>query len=117
MILLFETPTFLQQGITIAITGYVIVFAALVILYFVFAGVSKLLLLKTKRHLAKSGRLQNIKDGEINISGEVSAAISMALYLNTMLHDDESGILTIKKVTKEYSPWSSKIYSLRNFNR
>ena len=117
MIFIFETPVFLQQGIIIAITGYVIVFAALVILFFVFSGVSKLLLIKTKRHLAKSGKLKNISDKEIRISGEVSAAIAMAIYLNTMLHDDESDILTIKKVSKVYSPWSSKIYSLRNFNK
>lgn len=117
MILIFETPTFLNQGITIAITGYVIVFAALLLLYFVFAGLSKFLLAKTKRDLAKSGKLKNFSDKEIRISGEVSAAIAMAIYLNTMLHDDESDILTIKKVSKVYSPWSSKIYSLRNFNK
>ena len=117
MTLLFETPAFLQQGITIAIVGYLIVFAALVVLYFVFTGVSKVLLYNTKRSLAKSGKLKNLKDNEIRISGEVSAALAMAVYLTTELHDNESGVLTIKKINKVYTPWSSKIYGLRNFNR
>lgn len=117
MILIFDSPAVLSQGITIAITGYVIVFTALVILYFVFTAVSRILLIRTKRHLARSGRLKNLKDSEINISGEVSAAIAMSVYLTAVLHDEESGILTIKKISKNYSPWSSKIYGLRNFNR
>lgn len=117
MTLIFEIPTFLEQGMIIAITGYVIVFTALVILYFAFTAVSKILLIKTKRHLAKSGKLKNLKDNEIHISGEVSAAIAMAVYLQNYLHDEESGVLTIKKISKTYSPWSSKIYGLRNSNR
>lgn len=117
MTLLFETPAFLEQGIIIAITGYVIVFVALVVLYLAFTGVSKILLIKTKRHLARSGKLKDLKDHEIHISGEVSAAIAMAVYLQTYLHDDESGVLTIKKISKTYSPWSSKIYGLRNSYR
>ncbi len=116
MTLIFEIPAFFQQGIIIAITGYIIVFAALLILYLAFTGVSKIILIKTKRHLAKSGKLKNLKNSEIHISGEVSAAIAMAVYLQTYLHDDESGVLTIKKISKAYSPWSSKIYGLRNTN-
>jgi len=116
MILIFETPAFLEQGIIIAITGYIIVFVALVLLYLAFTAVSKILLIKTKRYLARSGKLKNLKDHEINISGEVSAAIAMAVYLTALLHDEESDILTIKKISKTYSPWNSKIYGLRNSN-
>ncbi|NOY50357.1 MAG: OadG family protein [Chlorobi bacterium] len=117
MTLLFKIPDFLEQGITIAITGYVIVFAALVVLFYVFTAVSKILLARTKRHLAKEGRLDQIKEDEIQITGEVSAAIAMALYLHTLLHDEESGKITIKKISKTYTPWSSKIYGMSNFNR
>lgn len=117
MTLLFEVPVFLEKGIIIAITGYVIVFAALVTLFYVFTAVSKILLARTKRHLAREGRLDQIKEDEIEISGEVSAAIAMALYLHTLLHDEESGKLTIKKISKNYTPWSAKIYGMRNFNR
>ena len=46
-------------------------------------------------------------------SGEVIAAISAALAEHLDAHDRESTILTINKVRRAYSPWSSKIYSLR----
>lgn len=46
-------------------------------------------------------------------SGEVIAAIGMALNQHLDAHDTESTILTIKKMKRAYSPWSSKIYSLR----
>jgi len=49
-----------------------------------------------------------------NISAEVAAAISAALFLSkNEIHDIESTVLTIDKVAKSYSPWSSKIYGLR----
>ena len=37
----------------------------------------------------------------------------MALYEHLNAHDKEDTILTINKVKKAYSPWSSKIYTLR----
>jgi acyl-CoA synthetase (NDP forming) len=43
------------------------------------------------------------------------AAIAMALYLYfNEMHDEESDIITVKRVSKTYSPWSSKLYSMRN---
>ena len=46
-------------------------------------------------------------------SGEVYAAITMALYEVTELHDEEDTVLTIKDTERSYSPWSSKIFSMR----
>ena len=47
-------------------------------------------------------------------SGEIYAVIAMALtealYED---HDDENMVLTMKDVSRSYSPWSSKIYTLR----
>lgn len=49
-----------------------------------------------------------------DIPGEVNAAIALALHLfRNQLHDMEDTVITIKKVSKAYSPWSSKIYGLR----
>ena len=46
--------------------------------------------------------------------GEVIAAISMALHETQGAdHDVEETILTISRVKRSYSPWSSKIYTLR----
>lgn len=111
-----ELPDIINQGIIIAITGYIIVFFALVLLYYVFHFLSKVLLFNTKRKLSKEGKI--IADNkELEISGEVTAAIAMAIYLSRDLHDEESDILTIKRISRTYSPWSSKIYGMRNFRK
>ncbi|HEX2983935.1 MAG TPA: hypothetical protein VHO28_10380 [Ignavibacteriales bacterium] len=48
--------------------------------------------------------------------GEIMAAISLALklYLDEQ-HDIEKTTLTINRTVKPYSPWSSKIYGVRQF--
>ena len=49
---------------------------------------------------------------------EVAAVISYALHLYQQdIHDYEQMILTIQKVVRPYSPWSSKIYGLRQIPR
>lgn len=49
-----------------------------------------------------------------DVTSEVAVAISTALHLySNDAHDYENTVLTIKKVAKAYSPWSSKIYGLR----
>ncbi len=54
-------------------------------------------------------------EGEV-IHGEELAAIALALYrYRNDLHDIESSVITINKVARAYSPWSSKIYGLRQF--
>ncbi len=46
--------------------------------------------------------------------GETAAAISLALSLYMQeIHDYEKTVLTMQKVMRPYSPWSSKIYGLR----
>lgn len=45
---------------------------------------------------------------------EIAVAIAVAVHLFTQeVHDDENYVLTIKRIQKPYSPWSSKIYGLR----
>lgn len=106
----------LSQGITIAITGYIIVFLALLLLYYVFSFLSKGLVKDRKRRLTKKGK-HVADEKDLQISGEVTAAISMAIYLSRELHDVESDVLTIKKISKTYSPWNSRIYGMRFFRR
>ena len=46
--------------------------------------------------------------------GEVFAAIAMAMHeFQSDVHDVEDTVLTITRVKRSYSPWSSKIYTLR----
>ena len=42
------------------------------------------------------------------------AAIAMAMHLYFDAHDEEPHIITIQEVERRYSPWSSKIYNVRN---
>jgi len=116
MHLLFQIPQNIIDGSVIAVIGYTIVFLALVLLYFVFYFIPKFLSWNTRRRLARLGKLSHPEE-EIIITGEEAAAMSMAIFLCRDLHDDESDVMTIKRVSKAYSPWSSKIYGLRTFNR
>jgi len=111
--------SYLDAGsLVIAVTGYLIVFAALVLLFWLFNLVPRLISMK-KPGLGRHPGLEKGKHVLDGISGEETAAIAMALHLYLdELHDTESGVLTIKRISKTYSPWSSKIYAVRNqFNR
>ncbi|MEI6123146.1 MAG: hypothetical protein WCQ95_05895 [Bacteroidota bacterium] len=45
---------------------------------------------------------------------EVAAVIALAIDMHIRdIHDFEKTVLTIQKVMRPYSPWSSKIYGLR----
>lgn len=54
----------------------------------------------------------------VEVSGDVAAAIGfvMSQYIKD-LHADETNIITIRKVARAYSPWSSKIYQIRKSPR
>lgn len=100
---------------TIAIVGYVIVFMALVVLYFVFVNFPKLLKLSLKIKLKRSKDEYYDKFPEF-LSGQENAAVATAIYLFfSQLHDEESTKLTIKKVKKDYSPWSSRVHTIHSF--
>ncbi len=103
------------DGVIIAIVGYITVFLALVVLYFVFTYLSKALNYRARMKLRRQGRFKAAEEKQLFIPGDISAAISLALYLCNELHDEESNVITIKRVSKTYSPWSSKIYTLRDF--
>lgn len=99
-------------GFTVAIVGFSIVFISLTLLVIVFLRLPKLI----KMNFRFKKRETNEEVGEISnehIEGNVTAAIGMAMHLFfSEQHDEESNIVTIKKVKKAYSPWSSKIYEV-----
>ncbi|HUW04880.1 MAG TPA: OadG family transporter subunit [Williamwhitmania sp.] len=97
-------------GFGMTVTAMSVVFFALILLYLVFKQVGKrnIRAQRVKNAGAATGSLESAE-----VSGEVFAAISAALYLyETEQHDQESAILTINRVAKSYSPWSSKLYGL-----
>ena len=111
----FDFSAIFPNGVIIAIVGYITVFLALVVLYVVFTYLSKALNYRARVKLRREGRYKAAEEKQLFISGDVSAAIGMALYLYHELHDEESNVITIKRISKTYSPWSSKIYTLRDF--
>lgn len=114
----FDLSRVTNESTTLAFVGYMIVFVALIALYFVFQYIPVILKIINKRKLKKKGVQEHVIE-DLTITGEVSAAISTALYLYfNELHDDEKTVLTIKKISRRYSPWSSKIYNVtKGLNR
>jgi Na+-transporting methylmalonyl-CoA/oxaloacetate decarboxylase gamma subunit len=113
----FDISQIYGQGVTIAIIGYLIVFLALVLSFALFSNVPKIIYYKTRREMRRKQREEKKQvSDDIHLSAEVTAAIASALYLHyNELHDPESNIITIERVRKRYSPWSSKIYGLRKW--
>ncbi|MFH1194940.1 MAG: OadG family transporter subunit [bacterium] len=105
-------------GVGMTFIGMAVVFLSLLLLYILFFNITKILNYKVRRTFKKEGKeIPQTKKGA-ELSGEINAAISIALYLYmSELHDRESAILTINKVARTYSPWSSKIYGMRQFPR
>jgi len=104
-----------QGGWTVALVGYSIVFAALVALIIIFSTIPKIINMKVRSELRRKGKHVIDENDTLNVDGDVTAAISMALHLYySEMHDDEPGVITINRIQKRYSPWSSKIYSIYN---
>lgn len=56
-----------------------------------------------------------LPEKEVEIPAEIVAAIGLALRrYESDLYDMESTVLTINRVARAYSPWSSKIYGIMN---
>ncbi|MFA7228521.1 MAG: OadG family protein [Melioribacteraceae bacterium] len=105
-------------GVGITFIGMTVVFMSLLILYLFFFNISKGLNARLNRKLKKSGAETAEAKIPAEASAEVNAAIATAIHLYlSELHDNESAILTINKVARTYSPWSSKIYGIRQFSR
>ncbi len=107
-----------NEHITIALVGYIIVFTVLVSLVTLFYNLPKILSIEARNRLKKKGVDVSQQKEPTQVSGEENAAISMALHLFfSEIHDEESNVITIRKVSRSYSPWSSKIYGLNTLNR
>lgn len=102
-------------GWTVALVGYSIVFIALVCLIAIFTQIPKLLNLKLRIELKRKGKKVSDRPEDYVVEGDVNAAISMALHLHfSDMHEDESNVITINRIQRRYSPWSSKIYNIYN---
>ncbi|MCD8172590.1 MAG: OadG family protein [Alistipes sp.] len=115
------------HGIIMAVTAIMVVISVLLILFICFKLLGNYMVGLARRKdkaskVAKSGEgTVSDEDGrsyEGPNTGDEIAAIAMALQMfREELHDKESSVLTINRVARVYSPWSSKIYGLRQFNK
>lgn len=106
-----------ENGFAMAIMAMTVVFSALLLLCICFYIISKIgeHVSSHNRAAAKGAKRSELDPEERrnHDSGETIAAIAMALHEHLDTHDRESTVLTINKVRRTYSPWSSKIYGLR----
>ena len=115
------------KGWVVTISGFFIVVIALIVLYLVFSGLLKLLNMDWKNIFNKDKEdkveVAENKDTDMNtsknnVNDDIIVAIGLALSMSMEVHDEESGVLTIKRAQPRYtSPWSSKILGINNLNR
>ncbi len=134
MLMVLGSTEFTQQdphGFIMAMLGMGIVFSILILIYIIFTNTPKLFTQsfrqklrdrfkkKTPEELEKTEEPEEeTLEAGADLTGEINAAIAAAVHLyRSELHDFEDTVLTMKKVSRTYSPWSSKIYGLRNLNQ
>ena len=115
------------KGWIVTISGFLIVIMALVVLFLIFSGVSKIINADWRSIVNKDKRKNEVevvdnsnKDmstSKNNINDDVIVAIGLALSMSMEVHDEESGVLTIKRTPRVTSPWASKILGINNLNR
>ena len=105
-------------GVGMSVTAMGVVFFGLILLYICFRGIGKLAIMLRRRNAMDAKDIkceEEAKEKKLGEApGEVIAAISMAMHeMQNDVHDVEDTVLTITRVKRTYSPWSSKIYTLR----
>jgi len=104
----------------ITVVGFGIVFSILTILIFVIKLFGHIMAPRAKNiqkapHHPAADKTSERGD---HIPALDSAAIATALFMfMDDAHDKESYLLKIRKVTRTYSPWNSKIYGLNHLNK
>ena len=107
-----------SAGIGMAISAMSVVFCGLILLYISFKIVGKISVNLSKRNAMRVKGITNKQEAKEKqlgeAPGEVFVAIAMAMHeMQSNVHDVEDTVLTITRVKRSYSPWSSKIYTLR----
>ena len=117
-----KIETFAQRdsnGFAMTIMAMCVVFSALALLCICFMAISALnqraARKKAEAEAAAAEETEAVNTPALgkDANEEIAAAIAMALHDHFDAHDRESAVLTINKVKRAYSPWSSKIYNMR----
>lgn len=113
-----------STGLGMAIVAMAVVFIALIFIFFLLKSFTLADNISTKKKL----KLEEVKNAEqvqespkksgTEETGEICAAIGMALHLYaSQYHDEESEVVTINKTTRPYSPWSQKHLNIKRNQR
>ena len=107
-----------SDGIGMSISAMSVVFCGLILLYISFKIIGRVSVNLSKRNAMKAKGItdkQEAKEKKLGEApGEIFAAIAMAMHeMQSDVHDVEDTVLTITRVKRSYSPWSSKLYTLR----
>ncbi len=101
-----------SEMLLMALIGFLLVFAVLVLLIYVMRLMGWFFTRDRKPKAAAATASEPALDHAIS-DQEIAAAIITALKLyKSALHDQESEMLTINRITRAYSPWNSKIHGL-----
>lgn len=104
-------------GIGMSVTAMSVVFFGLLLLYVSFRLIGKASVSVSRKRAMKTKEVTSVEEAKEKklgeAPGEVFAAIAMAMHESQNMHDEEETVLTITRVKRSYSPWSSKIYTLR----
>ena len=94
--------------------GFGVVFVMLVLLIFIMKGMGAAFTRQKRAEKAAATGVAVADDEHEAITDqEIAAAIITALKLyKSNLHDQESEMITIHRIARAYSPWSSKIHGL-----
>ena len=105
----------IEWGYALLITGMGIgtVFLLLIVLIWIIGLQTKLVNLTTG-HTKTASETPAVATTDTHPTPHEQAAIAMAMHLYYNAHDEEPHVITIQEVERRYSPWSSKIYSMRN---
>lgn len=99
------------EMLLMALVGFVLVFVVLVLLIYIMKAMGYVFTRQRKAKVAAA--TGQVEDDHAISDAEIVAAIAVALKLyKSDLHDRESEVITINRITRAYSPWNSKIHGL-----
>jgi Na+-transporting methylmalonyl-CoA/oxaloacetate decarboxylase gamma subunit len=103
-------------GIGMTVLAMLVVISVLALAAITFQNIDNLIHFFTRLFTKRAARTEKSEKTEkVTTSGDEIAAIALALHLfKSDLHDTESLTLTFNRISRIYSPWSSKIYGIMN---
>ena len=102
-----------SEMLLLALLGFVVVFTVLVLLIFIMKAMGWVFTRQKKAAKIATKGVAAADEHEAITDQEIAAAIITALKLyKSNLHDQESEMITIHRIARAYSPWSSKIHGL-----